>query len=106
MAKTGTTSTTGKPENAADPLADEPLRVASASFRSRLLVGTGKYASFELMARALEISGTECVTVAVRRVNLDPKSGPSLLDFIDRKRTTILPNTAGCFDAASAVRTA
>jgi thiazole synthase len=92
--------------SAPDPLADEPLRVGSASFRSRLLVGTGKYASFELMARALEISGTQCVTVAVRRVNLDPKSGPSLLDFIDRSRTTILPNTAGCFDAASAIRTA
>ncbi len=88
------------------PLADEPLLLGEHRFTSRLFVGTGKYASFEQMARALEISGTECVTVAVRRVNLDPRSGPSLLDFVDRARTTILPNTAGCFDAASAVRTA
>jgi thiazole synthase len=74
--------------------------------RSRLLVGTGKYASFEETARALELSGTECVTVAVRRVNLDAAKGPSLLDHVDRGRYTILPNTAGCFDAESAVRTA
>ena len=76
------------------------------TLRSRLLVGTGKYASFEQTAQALETSGTECVTVAVRRVNLDAAQGPSLLDFIDRSRYTILPNTAGCFDAASAIRTA
>ncbi|MCX5658982.1 MAG: thiazole synthase, partial [Planctomycetota bacterium] len=75
-------------------------------FTSRLIVGTGKYASFEQMARALELSGTECVTVAVRRVNLDARAGPSLLDHVDRKRYTILPNTAGCFDAATAIRTA
>jgi thiazole synthase len=69
-------------------------------------VGTGKYESFEQTAEALEISGTDCVTVAVRRVNLDASAGPSLLDHIDRKRYHILPNTAGCFDAESAVRTA
>jgi thiazole synthase len=86
--------------------ADEPLRLGSALLRSRLLVGTGKYASFEQMARALEISGTDCVTVAVRRVNLDVSRGPSLLDHVDRRRYRILPNTAGCFDAATAVRTA
>jgi thiazole synthase len=85
---------------------DEPLRIGDMSLRSRLLVGTGKYASFEQTAQALEISGTQCVTVAVRRVNLDAKAGPSLLDHIDRKRYTILPNTAGCFDAKSAIRTA
>jgi len=85
---------------------DQPLLVGGVSLRSRLLVGTGKYASFEQTREALEISGSECVTVAVRRVNLDAKAGPSLLDFIDRKRFHILPNTAGCFDAASAVRTA
>jgi thiazole synthase len=87
-------------------LADEPLVVGDTVLRSRLLVGTGKYKTFEETAQALAISGTSCVTVAVRRVNLDAKKGPSLLDHIDRKRYVILPNTAGCFDAASAIRTA
>ena len=86
--------------------ADDTLVLGQTRLRSRLLVGTGKYASLELMAQALEASGTDCVTVAVRRVNLDPAAGPSLLDWIDRRRMTILPNTAGCFDAASAIRTA
>lgn len=85
---------------------DEPLRIGDVALRSRLLVGTGKYADFEQTRRALEISGTDCVTVAVRRVNLDASKGPSLLDVIDRKRYHVLPNTAGCFDAASAIRTA
>ena len=85
---------------------DAPLVLGEHSFGSRLFVGTGKYATFEEMEEALAISGTECVTVAVRRVNLDPKAGPSLLDHIDRSKLTILPNTAGCFDAESAVRTA
>ena len=85
---------------------DDPLVIGELVLRSRLLVGTGKYASFEQTARALEISGTECVTVAVRRVNLDSSKGPSLLDFIDLDRYTILPNTAGCFDARTAIRTA
>jgi thiazole synthase len=84
---------------------DSPLVLGKHSFTSRLLVGTGKYETFEQMEEALEISGTECVTVALRRVNLDPAKGPSLLDHIDRVRYTILPNTAGCFDAESAVRT-
>jgi thiazole synthase len=87
-------------------LKDEPLILGEIALGSRLLVGTGKYETFEETAQALEISGTECVTVAVRRVNLDASKGPSLLDFIDRKRYHILPNTAGCFDAASAIRTA
>jgi thiazole synthase len=89
-----------------DPLADEPLVLGGVTLHSRLLVGTGKYASFEETARALELSGTDCVTVAVRRVNLDATNGPSLLDHIDRSRIHVLPNTAGCFDAASAIRTA
>lgn len=88
-----------------DPTADAPLILGEHSLRSRLLVGTGKYASFEETQRALELSGTDCVTVAVRRVNLDAAKGPSLLEFIDRERYVILPNTAGCFDAESAVRT-
>ncbi|HEX6882214.1 MAG TPA: thiazole synthase [Planctomycetota bacterium] len=85
---------------------DAPLRLGSHTFTSRLLVGTGKYASFELMAEALALSGTQCVTVAVRRVSLDGKGGPSLLEHLDRERYTILPNTAGCFDAPTAIRTA
>ncbi len=85
---------------------DATLDVGGVSLRSRLLVGTGKYASFEQTRDALEISGSDCVTVAVRRVNLDANKGPSLLEFIDRSRYHILPNTAGCFDAASAIRTA
>jgi len=97
-------------KNAREPqdahLADEPLVLGGHRFHSRLLVGTGKYETFEQMERALEISGTECVTVALRRVNLDPEKGPSLLDHVDREHYTILPNTAGCFDAESAVRTA
>ena len=87
-------------------LADAPLVLGAHSFTSRLLVGTGKYASFEETRDALAISGTQCVTVAVRRVNLDQKAGPSLLDFIDRSKYVVLPNTAGCYDAASAIRTA
>ncbi|HVS17611.1 MAG TPA: thiazole synthase [Planctomycetota bacterium] len=85
---------------------DEPLVLGDTRLRSRLLVGTGKYRDFDQTRAALEVSGTECVTVAVRRVNLDPAKGPSLFEFIDRSRYTILPNTAGCYDAASAVRTA
>lgn len=85
---------------------DDDLIVAGHRFASRLFVGTGKYASFEQTRIALELSGSDCVTVAVRRVNLDPSKGESLLDHIDRSRYTILPNTAGCFDAEAAVRTA
>src|SRR5215831_2954970 len=79
-----------------DPLQDEPLRVGGRTFRSRLFLGTGKYPSHEVMRAAHVASGTECVTVAVRRVSLKPGE-PSLLDFIDRKVITLLPNTAGCF---------
>jgi len=89
-----------------DATSDQPLVLGEHSFDSRLFVGTGKYATFEEMEQALELSGTQCVTVAVRRVNLDPQAGASLLDHVDRERYTILPNTAGCFDAESAVRTA
>lgn len=86
-------------------LDDTPLVVGGHTFASRLMVGTGKYATFQEMERALELSGTDCVTVAVRRV--DPTAeGGSILDHIDRDRYTILPNTAFCFDAESALRTA
>ncbi|HET7099965.1 MAG TPA: thiazole synthase [Terriglobia bacterium] len=82
------------------------LRIADKEFRSRLFVGTGKYKSFQEMARAHEASGAEVVTVAVRRVNLTDKSKESMLDYIDRKKFFILPNTAGCYDADEAVRAA
>ncbi|MCZ6597038.1 MAG: thiazole synthase [Planctomycetota bacterium] len=94
------------PPIAAEHTGDDPLVLGEHTFTSRLILGTGKYRTFEETRQALEISGTQCVTVAVRRVNLDPEKGESLLDFIDRERITILPNTAGCFDAATAIRTA
>ncbi len=80
--------------------------IASRDFRSRLLVGTGKYRSFPEMARCHEASGAEVVTVAVRRVNLTDRSKESLLDYIDRSKFFLLPNTAGCYTADEAVRTA
>src|SRR5690606_27424985 len=84
----------------------EPLALAGRTFRSRLLVGTGKYKDFETMQRCLDASGCEVVTVAVRRERLYNEQGQSLLDFIDTSRYTILPNTAGCFTAEDAVRVA
>ena len=86
-------------------LSDDRFILGGRSFSSRLLVGTGKYLSFPLMKEALEKSGAEIVTVAVRRVNLD-RSSESLLDYVDTKQFTLLPNTAGCYTAEDAVRTA
>ena len=85
---------------------NDALKLGPYTFTSRLFVGTGKYETFPLMAQALEASGCQVVTVAVRRVNLADKSTESLLDHIDRKRYTILPNTAWCFNAEDALRTA
>jgi len=82
----------------------DSLIIAGRSFRSRLIVGTGKYKSFQETARALEASGADMVTVAVRRVNLDRKE--SLLDYIDPKKYFLLPNTAGCYTADEAIRAA
>jgi thiazole synthase len=82
------------------------LRIAGREFRSRLFVGTGKYRSHHEMARCHAASGAEVVTVAVRRVNLTDKSKESLIDFIDRSKIFILPNTAGCYTAEEAIRTA
>ncbi len=82
----------------------DKLVIGGREFSSRLMVGTGKYASFEQTAQALEISGAEIITVAVRRVNLD-RSKESLLDYIDLKKYTLLPNTAGCYTADDAIRT-
>src|SRR5215471_6535712 len=84
----------------------DTLRIADREFRSRLFVGTGKYRSFPEMARCHAASGAEVVTVAVRRVNLTDRSKESMLDYIDRERIFILPNTAGCYTADDAIRTA
>jgi len=85
---------------------NDVLRIAGREFRSRLIIGTGKYRSFQEMARAHEASGAEMVTVAVRRVNLTDRSKESLLDYVDRQKYFILPNTAGCYSGDEAIRTA
>jgi thiazole synthase len=83
------------------------LKIGDRTFRSRLFVGTGKYATFEQTAEALEASGCEVVTVAIRRVNFNaPKGEKTLMDYIDPKRYTILPNTAGCFCKEDAIKVA
>src|SRR5208282_3709907 len=87
------------------PMSDE-LIIAGRAFKSRLIVGTGKYRSFPEMARAHAASGADMVTVAVRRVNLTDRSKESLLDYIDREKIFILPNTAACYTADEAIRTA
>ena len=86
-------------------MSDE-LVIAGRAFRSRLIVGTGKYRSLQEMTRAHVASGADMVTVAVRRVNLTDRSKESLLDYIDREKIFILPNTAGCYSADEAIRTA
>ena len=88
------------------PLADDSWSVAGKTFRSRLIVGTGKYKDFAQNAAAVEASGAEIVTVAVRRVNVSDPTAPMLTDFIDPKKITYLPNTAGCFTADDAIRVA
>ena len=85
---------------------NDVLRIAGREFHSRLIIGTGKYRSFQEMARAHEASGAEMVTVAVRRVNLTDRSKESLLDYVDRQKYFILPNTAGCYSGDEAIRTA
>lgn len=93
-------------ETAAPATEIEPLTIAGRTFRSRLILGTGKYRDFPTMAAALEASGTEVVTVALRRVNLDERGKGSLLDFVDPQRYLLLPNTAACYTADEAIRTA
>lgn len=88
-----------------DAAADDPLIIAGRSYHSRLLVGTGKYRDFAETARAIAASGAEIVTVAVRRVNITDPHQPMLVDFVDPRRFTYLPNTAGCYSADDAVRT-
>ncbi len=87
------------------PIDADTWTVAGRTFRSRLIVGTGKYKDFAQNAAAVEASGAEIVTVAVRRVNIADRNAPMLTDYIDPRRVTYLPNTAGCFDAESAIRT-
>ncbi|MBL6928940.1 MAG: sulfur carrier protein ThiS [Rhodospirillales bacterium] len=84
---------------------DDPFEVAGRTFKSRLLVGTGKYKDLEETARAIEASGAEIVTVAVRRVNISDPGQPMLMDYVDPKKYTYLPNTAGCFTGEDALRT-
>jgi thiazole synthase len=86
--------------------ADNPLVLGAFRFESRLFLGTGKYATYPQMRDALDLSGCECVTVAVRRIPQNEAPGARFLDYLDLDRYTILPNTAGCFDAESALRTA
>ncbi|MDQ2663312.1 MAG: thiazole synthase [Candidatus Eremiobacteraeota bacterium] len=85
---------------------EDKLRLGTHEFTSRLIVGTGKYPSLEVMQAAHAASGAEMVTVAIRRINLDDASGKTLLDYIDPARYTLLPNTAGCYSAKEAVLTA
>lgn len=89
-----------------DCRSNDKLVVGTQTLASRLIVGTGKYASYSLMAEALELSGTDCITVAVRRERLIDALGNNILDYIDTSRYTLLPNTAGCFSADDAVRVA
>jgi len=84
----------------------DTLKIGSYEFKSRLIVGTGKYSSPDVMVKAHQASGADLVTVAIARVNLDNRAEKNLLDYIDRKRFTILPNTAGAYTAADAIRIA
>jgi thiazole synthase len=85
---------------------DQGYQIAGKTFTSRLIVGTGKYADFEQTAKAIEATGAEIVTVAVRRVNITDRNSENLLDYLSPERYTILPNTAGCYTAEDAIRTA
>ena len=83
----------------------DTFTIANKNFKSRLIVGTGKYKSFEQTASAVKASGADMVTVAVRRVNILNKDEPLLMDFLDPKSITYLPNTAGCYSSEEALRT-
>ena len=95
----------GAPEGSGTPPVEDTFEVAGKVFSSRLLVGTGKYKDFEETAAAIEASGAEIVTVAVRRVNVTNPNEPMLVDYVDPKKYTYLPNTAGCHTADDALRT-
>jgi thiazole synthase len=87
-------------------LLTDPLRLGSHTLASRLIVGTGKYDTYDTMRQSLDLSGTDCITVAVRRERLYDGQGKNILDFLDLERYTLLPNTAGCYNATDAVRVA
>src|SRR5262245_30177685 len=89
-----------------DIAANDSLRIGRHTLTSRLIVGTGKYDTFETMQQSLALAGTDCITVAVRRERLYDGQGKNILDFLDLERYTLLPNTAGCYNAADAVRIA
>ncbi len=89
-----------------EEISDRPLVVGGITLTSRLIVGTGKYATYAEMARCLDVSGTDCVTVAVRRERLVNAAGENILDHLDQGKYTLLPNTAGCYSANDAVRVA
>src|SRR6188472_1787271 len=93
-------------ESSTDALTDRPLRIGSHTLQSRLIVGTGKYDTYEMMQESLALSGADCITVAVRRERLYDGRGKNILDFLDLSRYTLLPNTAGCYNATDAVRVA
>ena len=84
---------------------NDKLKVSNKKFNSRLIVGTGKYKNMAECAKAIKLSGSDIVTVAVRRVNISDKKKPLLMDYIDPKKITYLPNTAGCFNSKDALRT-
>jgi len=90
----------------AETAADAPLRIGQHTLRSRLIVGTGKYDTFQTMRQSLALSGCDCITVAVRRERMYDGRGQNILDALDLDRYTLLPNTAGCYSAADAVRVA
>ena len=92
--------------SATQSLGDDCLEVGGHTLKSRLIVGTGRYDTMDQMRDSLEASGSDCVTVAVRRERLYDRSGQNILDFIDLDRYILLPNTAGCYDAADAIRAA
>jgi thiazole synthase len=97
---------TSLPYSPGETFVDGPLRIGQHELKSRLIVGTGKYATLELMRDSLAASQSECVTVAVRRERLYDPKGKNLLDYIDLAKFTLLPNTAGCYNAVDAVRVA
>lgn len=104
-------ATDAKTKNTAEPGATQmpaaqPLRIGSQVIHSRLILGSGKYDSFETMQASIEASGTDCVTLAVRREKLNDSEARNILDFLPHERLTLLPNTAGCYDAVTAVRCA
>lgn len=85
---------------------DKPLKIGRNEIRSRLIMGSGRYESFELMQQSLELSGSDAITIAIRREKLHDSASRNILDFIDWKKYLLLPNTAGCYDATTAVRCA